>query len=182
MLVPLMVVPRQVEVPLAGVPVGREDAAAATRVHPDRAESDQQELLLKIGMHLGEREELGGEYRPDVELVHLGDDVLPLRVPVEVHEGDSLLVLALRGWVEVFGRGFADQVAVVVCDPVERCNLDLLLVGQAVVDRNDVVGVALRGADHARATNRFGTLRLRHDQTPSCWLKHTLHPSDTPEP
>lgn len=40
-LIPLIVVPIQVEVPLVGVLVGIEDVPVAVRVHPDRADCVQ---------------------------------------------------------------------------------------------------------------------------------------------
>ena len=145
-LMPLTVVPIQVEEPPAGVPAGIEDVPATARVHPDRAETDKRELPLQDRVCLGETKEFRREHRTDVEFVHLGDDLRSLRTVVEVHESDPLHKHACRDRVEVLARYFLDQVVVVVRDPVKPRLCDLRLMSEIVVHRHNV-GVALHGAD-----------------------------------
>lgn len=137
----------QVEDPPVGVLVGKQDAPVAIRAHPDRAETNERELPLQVGVRLRQREEFRGEHRADVELVHLSDDLRTLRVPAEVDERDPLLDRAGRDGVKMLRRILPDQLPVKVRDPVELRLLGLLRVRQVVIDGNDV-GVALHRADH----------------------------------
>ncbi len=158
---PLIRVPIQDEVPPAGAPVGIEDVPDRVRAHPDRAEADDLELPLDVRVRRQESQCFRGHRRPEGELLHLGEDLLGLGFAVEVNERHALFNLTAADRDEMLGGVLPDQLSVVAGDPVEPAGFDLLLVGQAIVDRHDV-GVAL-----PRATHQFGTLRLRHEQTPS---------------